>query len=122
MIGTNDLHGLGRSREPSAIASQVENLLEQLEQRAPLAPILLNSVLPRSRRFALRIRDLNQRYRQLAGGNVTYVDLWSAMADSSGALRGEFTRDGLHLNGAGYRAWVDVLRPHIDRALAQGLS
>ncbi|MGS2810751.1 hypothetical protein [Nocardia sp. MW-W600-9] len=44
---------------------------------------------------------------------AVYVDLWSALADETGSLRPEFTRDRLHLNGAGYTAWVDVPRPHI---------
>ena len=35
----------------------------------------------------------------------------------STALRPEFTEDKLHLNGAGYRAWVDVLRPVVELTL-----
>ena len=28
-------------------------------------------------------------------------------------LRAEFTLDGLHLNGAGYRVWVESLAPYV---------
>ncbi|MFE3054183.1 hypothetical protein [Nocardia sp. NPDC059239] len=48
-----------------------------------------------------------------AQADAVYIDLWPALADANGALRQEFTRDGLHLSGAGYAAWIEVLRPHI---------
>ena len=44
---------------------------------------------------------------------VRYLDLWPALATTEGALKPEMTDDSLHLNGNGYRAWVDVLRPII---------
>lgn len=31
------------------------------------------------------------------------------------ALRPELTNDSLHLNGAGYGVWTDLLRPYIER-------
>jgi lysophospholipase L1-like esterase len=43
---------------------------------------------------------------------VIYVDLWAALAKDQ-ALHKEFTRDNLHLTAEGYRAWSDVLRPHL---------
>lgn len=120
MIGTNDLHGNGHSREPAAIAEQTGQLLDELRRRAPDAPILLNSVLPRSTHFAQRIRDLNRRYEQLAETRgITYIDLWPTMATAHGALRTECTPDGIHLTGAGYAAWVEILRPHLERAVAR---
>jgi lysophospholipase L1-like esterase len=119
MIGTNDLHGLGRSRRPADIADQVQHLLVEIRTRAPMAPVLLNSVLPRSALFAERIRELNDRYEQVAGENgATFVDLGPAFADRHGALRRELTPDGIHLTAAGYAAWVAVLEPHLRQALA----
>lgn len=118
MIGTNDLSGLGRSREVSEIATQLDELVTRIQQMAPDAPLLLNSVLPRSSHFADRITRLNDRYRRIAErAAVTYVDLWPVMAGPDGELRGEFTIEGLHLTPAGYRQWVDVLRPHLHDAL-----
>jgi lysophospholipase L1-like esterase len=61
------------------------------------------------------IRSLNERYRDLAiKTGTTYIDAWSALSALDGSVRPEFTFDGHHLNGLGYRTWVDVLRPHIE--------
>jgi lysophospholipase L1-like esterase len=43
--------------------------------------------------------------------------VWPAPADDRGEQRHAYTPDGLHLTGEGYAAWVQALRPHIDRML-----
>jgi lysophospholipase L1-like esterase len=114
LIGTNDLTGLGRSRDVEDIAEQMQDLVRRIRERAPGAALLVNSVMPRSAWFAPRIRRLNEHYRTIAAdAGATYVDLWPALADGDGQLRKELTTDGLHLTSAGYRAWVDVLRPQL---------
>ncbi len=119
MIGTNDLSGLGTSRDIRAIAAQLSDLVDRIQEMAPSAPLLINSVAPRSAYFADRIRRLNDRYRQTAERvNATYVDLWPTMAAPDGALRAELTVEGIHFTNAGYRQWVEVLRPHLHAALA----
>ena len=74
--------------------------------------MLVNSVMPRTRSLAASILDLNQRYYAIAAeSGAKYVDLWPVLADRDGSMRDELTLDHLHLNGAGYEAWVGVLRP-----------
>jgi lysophospholipase L1-like esterase len=114
LIGTNDLHGLGKSSEIDDIAAQMEALVRRIGDLAPSAALLINSVLPRSAHFRDRIVRLNARYRQIAEAcGATYVDAWTALAGPDGTIRPEFTRDGIHLSVAGYRAWTDVLRPYL---------
>jgi lysophospholipase L1-like esterase len=114
LIGTNDLSGLGRSRDVDDIAEQTRDLVQRIRQRAPEAVLLVNSVMPRSAWFAPRIQRLNEHYRTIAAdAGATYVDLWPALADPDDQLRKELTTDGLHLTASGYRAWVDVLRPQL---------
>jgi lysophospholipase L1-like esterase len=121
MIGTNDLSGLGLSREPKKIAAQMQELVRRIRVLAPTARLLVNSVSPRSAFFAARIRELNQYYRQIAAeATADYVDLWPAMADADGAIRKVLTTDGLHFTGEGYRVWAEVLRPYLMAARAQG--
>ncbi|MCK6123086.1 hypothetical protein KZX68_04960 [Microbacterium sp. EYE_80] len=111
LIGTNDL----TLRYPvEEIAQNVRAIVERARALAPNAPIYLESVMPRGakwRRKVLRLNDLLKRVAVQAGAN--YVDLWPALADEDGALRPEYTIDGLHLTGAGYRAWVAILQPVI---------
>uniref|UniRef100_UPI0035CAB86D GDSL-type esterase/lipase family protein n=1 Tax=uncultured Sphingomonas sp. TaxID=158754 RepID=UPI0035CAB86D len=116
LIGTNDLHGLGKSTDVDEIAQQMQTLVGAIQRIAPSAPLFITSVLPRSTHFRDRLTALNGHYRRItAGSSATYVDMWPVLAGHRGAIRSEFTVDGLHLSIAGYAAWVEVLRPHLDR-------
>lgn len=118
-IGTNDLHGPRSLRDLRQVAARCDEIVGRIRELAPAALILLNSVLPRTQLFAGRIQALNEDYRaRAARHDATYVDLWPVFADDSGAIKKEFTRDGLHLTPAGYLAWAEVLRPHLARISA----
>ncbi|WP_188773172.1 GDSL-type esterase/lipase family protein [Novosphingobium endophyticum] len=116
LIGTNDLHGLGKSMNVPEIAAHMDTLVRRIRELAPSAALFVNSVLPRSTHFRDRIVQLNKEYQRIAAGyDAVYVDAWSALAGEDGAIRSEFTTDGLHLSIEGYNAWVAVLRPHLVR-------
>jgi lysophospholipase L1-like esterase len=118
LIGTNDLTSGVSLQE---ITANVRALLAEIERRAPGTPVVVQSVMPRTPRFRDDLRLLNRAYRQVvdgSGDHVEYLDLWPALADDDGDLRTEYTEDRLHLNGPGYAAWVDVLRPRVDALLA----
>jgi lysophospholipase L1-like esterase len=111
LIGTNDL-SVGVS--PGRIADNVAAIIAAVRAADPKTRILLNSVMPRTRTYRGQIIALNQKLAGLAeaeGGS--FLDLWPVLADDQGSIRPEFSADQLHLTGAGYAAWVDVLRPHI---------
>jgi len=114
LIGTNDI---SVGVPTSEIVGNVRAIIAAIQDRAPGTPIFVESIMPRALKFREELTHLNRLYRDAvagAGGNVTYVDLWPALATPEGVLRPEFTEDNVHLNGEGYRAWVDVLRPIID--------
>jgi lysophospholipase L1-like esterase len=114
MIGTNDLHGLGRSTKVEDIANQMQSLVQKIQSVAPTVPLFVNSVTPRSTHFRDRILALNQEYRKIAeDSGSTYIDLWPVFATPGGAIRPELTTEGLHLSVAGYKAWTDILRSHL---------
>lgn len=111
LIGTNDITW----KTPPAVS--MENVAETVRRirRAQSDPeVILQSVMPRKPKFAARVQELNHQYEKLAAGaGIQYLDLWPALSDKDGALRKEFTLDGLHLTGAGYLAWTTVLKPLI---------
>ncbi len=114
LIGTNDLSGLGRSTSVRDISGQMRDLVSGIRELAPTQRLIINSVMPRQRSYAKRVQRLNMEYRKIAAEFAAdYLDLWPTLANSGGVLRPEYTEDNLHLNGSGYRAWVDVLRPAI---------
>ncbi len=56
------------------------------------------------------VSELNHWLRGVAiERGLTFVDYFSAMADDNGAMRREFTRDGVHPNRRGYVAMRTVL-------------
>lgn len=114
LIGTNDLHGLGQSSDVDQIADQMRSLVQCIRVMAPSASLLINSVLPRSTLFRDRLISLNAHYQNIADENdAIYVNVWPALSASDGAIKPEMTADGLHLSIDGYKAWADILRPHL---------
>jgi lysophospholipase L1-like esterase len=115
LVGTNDLAGIRRGQEESDIADQFRGLMTDLTTLAPDAAIFLNSITPRASDMSDSICSLNNHYRDIADETgAIYIDLWHVLSDSDRSLRKELTFDGLHLNGLGYRIWVDVLRPYLE--------
>jgi lysophospholipase L1-like esterase len=115
LIGTNDLHGPRAGRHIDQIAARCREIVDRIHERAPGAGVLLNSLMPRTTFYAERLGILNDRYRAIAAETgAVFIDLWPALANASGELREEYTRDHLHLTASGYLAWAAVLGPHVE--------
>lgn len=66
-------------------------------------------------KFALsRIQNLNEMLSKMAQEHgVYYLDIYSALADETGALNPEWAAgDGLHMNEKGYAVWREYLITH----------
>ncbi len=113
MIGTNDF---GARSSVEHVVRNIENILVQLRRDLPGARMLLQSIPPRGKEFADRIQDANRHLRQfVATVPGQYLDLWPAFAREDGELNPVFSPDRLHLNEAGYEAWLGELRPALER-------
>lgn len=78
--------------------------------------MLVQSVMPRGREFADRIREANIHLRQFSATvHAQFLDLWPTMALEDGEINPAFSDDRLHLNDAGYEAWLSELRPAMER-------
>ncbi|WP_194672292.1 GDSL-type esterase/lipase family protein [Curtobacterium sp. VKM Ac-2887] len=118
LIGTNDLAHGGDGAGVDAIVGRFGDLVLEITRRTS-APLIVNSVMPRQRRFAQRITLLNTHQRAVADEyGARWIDLWPTMATAGGAIRRELSTDGLHLNAAGYEAWARELAPAIAAALS----
>lgn len=107
LIGTNDLT---KGVELPTIAQNVDQLIARLKQETS-SEIYLQSVLPRARKFAERIKSLNELYRTVAAKHaVQFVDLFPLFDNGAGQLRAELTDDELHLLGPGYDIWRKAIR------------
>lgn len=60
-----------------------------------------------------RISDYNQVWMELAEQyGLAYLDIAAAVVGEDGCLPKELSYDGVHLNRAGCRLWLDYLRTH----------
>lgn len=124
LIGANDIsHNLTANK----IAANYEQLIKKMRTLSPQTHFYLQSIMPVNNDFGRYktmigkekvITELNEKIKDIAAANgCTYIDLTDALKDpKTGKLRREFTNDGLHLTGAGYKAWAKVLEPYVKAA------
>jgi lysophospholipase L1-like esterase len=116
LVGTNDLawrHPVERT------VRTFETIVVTLRKELPIVRILVQSIFPRSSDFTVCIQDINRHVRQFAPTvYAQYVDLWPTLAVESGGINPAYSSDCLHLNEAGYAAWLAELRPAVERLFA----
>ena len=113
LIGTNDL-SLRHSVE--SLVRNIQSILVDLRRDLPGSRMLVQSIMPRGREFADRIREANIHLRQFSATiHAQFLDLWPALALEDGELNPTFSDDRLHLNDAGYDMWLSELRPALVR-------
>lgn len=122
LIGINDV---ANSRNTAAsIAAKYETLVKEIREKSPETTLYIQSIMPVNNDFKRYksligreniIKEVNSKLIEIAAENgAVYLDLWPALADpTNGKLRRDFTNDGLHLTGAGYRAWVGAVREYV---------
>ena len=110
MLGINDLLS---GRSATECAARYTQLLAAVKRFAPPPRIIVQSVLPVGHDVGLAndvIRQLNDQLRaSCATHGCEYIDLVPAFAAPDGALQPALTSDGVHLTGAGYRRWAELL-------------
>jgi lysophospholipase L1-like esterase len=112
LVGTNDFTS---RRSIEQVVRAIETILVDLRRLLPGVRLLLQSITPRTPEFSDRIQDANRHLRQFAATvRAQYLDLWPALADGD-ALKADYTEDGLHFTAAGYEAWLEELRPGLER-------
>ena len=117
MLGVNELGWKGTD----IFRGHAENLIRRLKADHPDAELVIQSLLPVSAEQDTkgsyvnnqRILAYNQVWRELAEENgCAYVDVAEALTGEDGCLPEELSFDGVHLNRAGCRLWLDYLRTH----------
>ena len=123
LIGINDV--ADSRNTASTIADNYETLVETIRNKSPESVLYVQSIMPINNDFKRYkslfgreslIPDINNKLKDVAlKHGAVYIDLWPVLADpDSGKMKREFTTDGLHLSGAGYRAWSEAVRPFVE--------
>ncbi|MGL4955881.1 MAG: GDSL-type esterase/lipase family protein [Bacteroidales bacterium] len=122
LIGINDLsHGISID----SIAKNIGMIVDQIQAKSSKTKIYLQSVLPVSdekKMFsghtskAESIIPLNKLIQKIAANkSVTYIDLYSRFVNpETGKMNLKYTNDGLHLLGAGYQNWAEIIKPYVS--------
>lgn len=121
LIGINDVsHG----ESASTILSEFKELIAKIHEESPETKLYIQSVMPVNMLSFNRYKNLNGKedvilainkgLPYLTSSGDTYIDLWAYLADEDGNLLTEYTNDGLHLNGKGYKKWVEAIHPYVD--------
>ena len=118
-IGVNDM----KYRDNDAIR---DNYLKILDALPSAIPVVWSAVLPVSEPFKLsphitntRINSLNRQLEALCArdSRCHFVPAGAALVDKRGNLLGSVHEgDGIHLNGAGNRIWIQALRTAVADA------
>lgn len=118
--GDNDL---AQHRTPRQFLSDVKTFVKRVKKVLPDTGILILTIKPSMSRWSLwtQMQEANRlvaEYCKTQEG-VEPVDVGSALLGKDGRPRsGLYMSDMLHLNQEGYRLWVDVLKPRIEKMLA----
>lgn len=119
LVGINDLLA---GASPEALAARHAALLAELHGRLPRARIVAESLLPIRDELVARdaeltsatVRRANELCRRgAAAAGADWLDLHARLADPDGELDPRYSSDGLHLSGAGYRAWAAAVLPYL---------
>jgi lysophospholipase L1-like esterase len=116
LIGINDI---ARGIPDSVILRNYRRIIDSIQLQSPATQLYVQSILPTNNAYTNfknhqnkteHIAYLNDQLRQLCQQRkLVYVDLHSAFVDKEGKLDSRYTNDGLHLTGAGYQRWKEVL-------------
>lgn len=122
MVGINDL---ARGAADTTVVRGIERIARRIRSASPRTQLYLQSVLPVNDRYGMfaghtarrdAIPTVNEGIRAVAEATgARYVDLYSRFVDpESGKMRPELSNDGLHLLGAGYLLWCEILKPYVN--------
>lgn len=116
-LGVNELGWAGTE----LFDTHARLLVERLQADHPEAQLVIQSILPVSKRQEAkggyvnnaRIAEYNGILLDIAEDTgCAYLNVAEAVVDEEGFLRRDWTSDGVHLNHAGCAAWLDYLRTH----------
>ena len=112
MIGINDLLNGANIDDIYKNYQRIVNELIKNKINVYIQSILL--VGNKRKNLNNHVTKLNKMLENYTQTNllITYIDLNDALSNGS-CLSEEYTIDGIHLNGKGYKVWRDIIGPYI---------
>ena len=111
MIGVNDIR---YSKGSKNFEKHITAIVKSFEGES--SKLFIQSILPVNNELFgnevsnEKVKQFNEVLQRIAEENgIEYINLHSSFVDKNGQLDEKFTIDGIHLNGEGYKIWVDAL-------------
>lgn len=121
MIGTNDL---SRGVTVDTLEINFVKILDRIAQLSPQTKVYVQTVLPVNDHYGMfqghtskgnLIPVINEKYKNICQERgITFVDLFSEFANEEGKMNIGYSNDGLHLNGAGYLLWKNIIEDYVN--------
>jgi len=126
LIGTNDFGNPEINRQGADVGSRVLAIVNELKTQSPNAQIILHTILPRGLEASgvdlrSRVIEANEFIKTNLPTGIEFIDLWRLFVAPDGlSLADEYVMSDepvlkLHINEKGYRKWITVLLPTLQR-------
>ena len=113
LVGLNDFaYGVGVDQ----VFSNYLQIVQQLQQRG--IKVFIQSTLECSKSSCgsqmEKVRALNQKLEGFAKANhIVYIDLNKQLSTNESGLLREYTSDGSHMLGSGYKVWASLIEAYV---------
>ena len=134
LIGLNDFfddNTLRPERTPENIGKNIFRIANTIKKGSPDSKIYIQTIMPINNRQYLKDKpyveflwpqynpSINEQVIQLnnfikQNSNFEIIDLYPSFVNSSGSMKRNLSRDGVHLNENGYKIWIKQLMPYIN--------
>lgn len=117
LIGTNDISS---GKTVDHVVKNHQLIIDLIREASPDTKLYIQSVLPvqesiHPSRPNSSLQEINRQLEEMCRKQeITYIDLYSLLADDQGQLDMKFSIDGLHLNAAGYLKWVEAVKRYVN--------
>ena len=126
LIGTNDFGNPLINREGADVGARVLAIVAEFKKQLPKAKLVLHTILPRgieASKVDLRSRviEANEYLKVNKPADIEFIDLWPLFVATDGlSLADQYVMPDepelkLHINENGYREWITVLLPTLQR-------
>lgn len=133
LIGTNNL-GHEPGERPEWAAAGVKKVVDTVREKLPDTKILLLALFPRGAEkkgpdgifkntlptdsIRQRTVETNKLIAGIADNKmVFFMDIGNLYVNAEGSIRTDLMPDDLHPNEAGYRLWLDAVKPRLDEMM-----
>lgn len=121
LIGTNDI---ANGKSPDEVVTNIKEIVNQVKEKKQIVTFYIESIYPVNdtvnksivgQRNNEDIIEINNQLKKFCEENeITYIDMFSILADDNGNLKEEYTKDGLHISDIGYERITKELETYLN--------